>query len=419
MENKVQNTKPANAPAKRPVPPKAPGGPKAQTPAERVEQAAQDIPLREPAGRARARRRHIGLAISLVLLVLLPTVVAGVYLFAVAQDQYAARLGFSVRKEDTASAVEILGGFTELTGGGSNDSDILFEYIQSPNMVQAVDARIDLRSVYTRPDDPFFSLREGARIEELTDYWNRMVDVYFDRSSGLIEIRVRAFDAQSAFDIAEAIREESTLTINALSETAREDATRYAREELDTAIERLKQARAAVTAFRTQNQIVDPEADIQGRMGLLNTLQAELANALIELDLLRQNSRGDDPRIVQGERRVEVIRNQIRQERARFSEDGTASEEQEAYSQVVSQFEALSVDLRFAEQAYVAALSGYDAAVANARRQSLYLATFIEPVVAETSEFPRRWVTLLTIFGALSTAWIIMAMIYYSLRDRR
>ncbi|MDF1872810.1 sugar transporter [Vannielia sp.] len=357
--------------------------------------------------------------LSFLLIVALPVAAAGIYLFAIADDQYATRVGFSVRKEETSTAIEILGGITQLAGTGSNDTDILFEYIQSANMVRAVNGKVDLVAAYSRDNDPFFALGEDTRIEALTDYWNTMVDVYFDRSSGLIEIRVRAFTPEEALAIAEAIRSESTRTINALSETAREDATRYAREELDKAIERLKVARSAITAFRTKNQIVDPEADIQGRMGLLNTLQAELADALIELDLLRQNSRADDPRIVQGERRVDVIRNRIRAERARFSEDSESSQEQEAYSQIVSQYEALAVDRKFAEEAYVAALAGFDAATAAAQRQSLYLATFVEPELAETAEYPRRWVILLTLLGALLTGWIILAMIYYSLRDRR
>ncbi|MBY6049390.1 sugar transporter [Vannielia litorea] len=358
--------------------------------------------------------------VTFLFLVGAPVGVTAWYLFTVAEDQYASNLGFSVRKEDIGSAVEILGGITDLTGGSStNDTDILFEYIQSPNMVRAVMRDVDLVAAYTRPTDPVFSLGDDTRIEAVSDYWGRMVNVYFDRSSHLIEIRVKAFTPEDALNIAEAIRKESNRTINELSAIAREDATRYARAELDRSLERLKQARAALTDFRTRNQIVDPAADIQGRMGLLNTLQAELANALIDLDLLRQNSREDDPRIVQAERRVEVIRVRISEERARFSEDGDASQEQEAYSQLISQYEALAVDQKFAEESYVATLAAYDAAIAEAQRQSRYLATYIEPSAAETPLFPRRWTTLLTLFGALATAWTVLTMIYYSLRDRR
>ena len=77
------------------------------------------------------------------------------------------------------------------------------------------------------------------------------------------------------------------------------------------------------------------------------------------------------------------------------------------------------MDQKFAEEAYVASLAGYDVALAEAQRQSRYLATYIEPALAETPLYPRRWIILLTLFGALATSWTILTMIYYALRDRR
>src|SRR5690606_13970348 len=116
-----------------------------------------------------------------------------------------------------------------------------------------------------------------------------------------------AFDPASARAIAEAIYAESSGMINALSASARADATRYAAEDLDLAVERLKQAREALTAFRVANQIVDLTADLQGQMGLLNTLQAQLAEALIDMDLMVSTTREDDPRLQQAQRRIAVI----------------------------------------------------------------------------------------------------------------
>ncbi|WP_260107663.1 hypothetical protein [Phaeobacter inhibens] len=65
---------------------------------------------------------------------------------------------------------------------------------------------------------------------------------------------------------------------------ARADAMRYARADLDEALERLKDARQSLTSFRTRTRIVDPEADIQGRMGVMNNLQQQLAEALIQYE---------------------------------------------------------------------------------------------------------------------------------------
>jgi capsular polysaccharide transport system permease protein len=379
-------------------------------------------PVRDPAGAARMKRRHRWLLLSFFLLVLLPSAGSAVYLYAVAKDQYASRVGFSVRREEVNSAIEILGGITSLSGSSTRDTDVLFEYIGSQPMVRRIDERLDLRAIYTRPGDPVFTLAPGATIEDLTAYWSRMVKVFYDSASGLIEIRVQAFSPEDAQRVAQAVFEESSAMINNLSNVAREDATRYAKEELDRAIERLVQARQALTEFRARTQIVDPQADIQGRMSLLATLEGQLVEARIDLDILRETTRENDPRVQQAERRVAVIEDRIAAERARFGmADGSApgTEGDGAYASLVADYERLSVDQQFAEQAYLSALAGYDAALAEAQRQSRYLAAYVEPTRAETAEYPQRPVilTLITVFSLVG--WSILALVYYSIRDRR
>ena len=152
-------------------------------------------------------------------------------------------------------------------------------------------------------------------------------------------------------------------------------------------------------------------------MGLLNTLQAQLAGALIEFDLLRDNTSENDPRLVQAQRRIEVIRARLEEERQKFGAEGSAPGGG-SYATTISEFERLSVDREFAEQAYTAALSAYDAARAEADRQSRYLASYIQPTLAERSEFPQRelMIGIVALFGFL--AWAIGSLVYYSLRDR-
>jgi len=257
-----------------------------------------------------------------------------------------------------------------------------------------------------------------ARIEALADYWGRMVKVFYDRGSGLIEIRVLAFAPGDAKAIAEVIFNESSEMINELSKIARDDATRYAQEELAHAEDRLKAANQALTAFRNRTQIVDPSADVQGQMGIVNSLNSQLAEAQIELELLLDNSSESDPRVQQARRQIAAIKKLISEERARFGGQGGTSGVAQ-YSELLEEYQALETERQFAEKSYLSALAARDSAVAEAQRQSRYLATHIAPTLAETAQYPRRFLLLGIIGGFLFVSWSIMVMIYYSLRDRR
>jgi capsular polysaccharide transport system permease protein len=371
---------------------------------------------------ARMRRRHYGLVLSYLLVVLLPLFGIAYYLYTFAQDQYASNVGFTVRTEETGAATDLLGGLSQFTGGNtSTDADILFEFINSAELVQRLGERIDLVSHYAEPHDidPVFGLAPDATLEDLVGHWQDVVRVSYTQSNGLIDLQVLAFEPGMAQDIARAIVEESQILINELNAQARADSMRYAQQDLEAAIDRLRAAREALTEFRTETQIVDPESDLQGRTGVLNNLQQQLAEALIELDLLTENSTNpDDPRLVQAQRRIDVIRERIRQERQNFATEDVGAEGED-YPTLMAEYEGLVVDREFAEESYRAALTALDAARTNAARQSRYLAVYIQPTLPQSAEFPRREVIVALSLLFLSLGWAIMALIYYSIRDRQ
>jgi len=397
-----------------------------QGPARVAGEAVQTRPAPEPvqplASPARMKRRHWGLFASFVLLVLAPLAAIIFYLWTFAIDQYSSTTGFIVRQEESGGASELLGGLVQFAGGtAASDGDILYEFIQSQEIVEAVDARVDLRAHYSAPwpDDWVFAIWPDATLEDLVWYWQRIVRISYDQSTGLIEVRVLAFAPEVARQITRAIVRESQDRINALNTQAREDAMRYAREDLDEAITRLKAAREALTQFRIRTRIVDPAADIQARMGVMTNLQQQLAEALIEYDLLRGTALETDPRLTKGLQRIEVIRERIAAERLSFASDGTeVGGLGEDYPTLIAEFESLSVDREFAEETYRAALTALAVARADAVRQSRYLATYIQPTLSQSSEYPQR-IVLSALAGLfLLLAWSIIALIYYSIRDR-
>ncbi|MXQ09137.1 sugar transporter [Alphaproteobacteria bacterium GH1-50] len=364
-------------------------------------------------------RRQVALLASLVVGVLLPVLVTAGYLYTRAVDQYASTVAFSVRTESMPSPIELIGGIADIPTSGSADADILFAFIRSQEMVETLDARLGLVEMFSRPEgDPVFGFDPTGSIEDLTDYWRRMVEVIYDPGTGLIEVRALAFAPEDARVIATGVMEESARLIDDLSRVARDDTTAFAREELERAVERLKLARERLTRFRSVTQIVDPSADLQGQMGVLGSLEGQLAATLIDADLLRESTRSGDPRLRQAERRIAVIEARIAAERRKLGQGagGTGGGD---YASLLSEFERLAVDREFAEQSYRAALAAHDQAQAEARRKSRYLAAHIRPTLAQSSEHPRRIVlTAMVGFFALCL-WALAALVYYSIRDRR
>ncbi|MEH6674308.1 MAG: capsule biosynthesis protein, partial [Sulfitobacter sp.] len=211
---------------------------------------------------------------------------------------------------------------------------------------------------------------------------------------------------------------ESSNLIHQLSAIAREDTTKHAGEGLDLAAQRLEHTRRDLSDFRNKNQIVSPDSPLQIQTGLLSSLEAEMTETLISLDMLSQTSTNTDPRLKQAERRRQIIADRISQEREKLNY-GQNAQRPAGFAELFGQFESLKVDLGFSEQAYLAARASYDAAVAEARRKSKYLAAHIPPTLSETAALPNRPFLLGMTFITSFTLWALIMMIVYSLRDRR
>lgn len=415
---------PKATPGQTPTPPQGAGQPAANAAPKPAPKPAPQTPppaapQRPTASAARIQPRHRLAARAFAMIVALPAVLTAAYLWIFAQDQYVSVVAFSVHSEKSVVSSDLLSGFSALGGSSSKDADILYQYIRSQSLVEELNKRIDLHEIYSKNNfkDPWYTLSDDASIEDMVEYWRNVVRINYDTSSGIIELSVHAFDPQDAQRVAQAIFDTSSDMINRLSAIAREDATRYARVDLDHAIERLKSAREATTAFRIKSQIVDPSADIAGQVGLVTQLQTQLAEALLSLDLLRETTKDDDPRAAAAMRRIEVIRNRIKDEREKFGA-GDAAEDGTDYATIVAEFERLAVDQEFAQEAYKLALGSYESARAEALRQSRYLAAHVPPTMAERSIYPSRGFTLLLVILFAGLIWSAGLLVYYSLRDR-
>ena len=361
--------------------------------------------------------RHWLVLLSFLLIVLLPFAATVGYLYTRAADRYHSDVAFSVRSEETSSATAgLLGAITNIGSGSASDADILYEYVRSQDIVEAVDAELDLRAVWSRPEgDPVFTVAPDATIEDLVAHWRSMVDISFESATGIITARAQAFTSEDAHAIAEAILEQSSTLVNELSDQARADAIRFAQEEFAEAEENLRVMRARLSAFRRENRLVDPSGDVAGQTGLLNALQTELAQALVERDMLLSYVGEEDQRVIQANRRIDAVEGRIEAERASLGVSGTAG----ALPEVVGRYEELLVDLEFANTAYTQTLAGLTGARAEARRQSRYLAPHVRPTLAESALYPRRPLLIGLAGLFLALGWGALMLIYYNVRDNR
>ena len=385
--------------------------------------AAIVIELPSSEGSRRARRRRIRSALLrwlfFLAMVAAPTGLTGWYLYARAADQYLSEVSFAVRSLDPAAPSPVLDIFGAGADGTSGESQMLFEYLSSQPLVEAIDAKLDLRAIYNREGaDPVFRMGEAGSIEDVIFYWSLAVTPAYDNLSGIINVQALAFDPDDAQRIAAAVREESERLINDLSTKARQDAVTFALEDLGEAEARIREIRRELQNFRQEEGSADVRQDIVAAMSLISGLKSQRAALKAEYDSRARLIGADSPALGGLLGRISSLDAQIAEEERRIAANGDAGPAGSSLTDAAGAQEELMVELKFAEAMYTSALGAVETARAEARRAQRYLATHIAPTRAEAAEHPQKAVITGAVFATTLITWSIILLVVSSIRDR-
>ena len=375
----------------------------------------------------RAPPRRPWRSLSFVMMVLVPFALVAWYYASVASDQFVAEARFVVRTIQADSPQQSGEGAPE-TGTSAlsatslnQDAYVVTSFVRSHEIVRRIGDKLPLRDWFSDPSiDPWARLEADASQEELLDYWSDQVSAHVDGPSGIVTLQVRAFEPEHARAIAQTIIEESERLVNALSERARGDIVARAETETERAGGDYRAALAALNAYQNEVGILAPELQATAVGKLLTELLARQLETEARLTVLRQGGNTASPAYAQLQRAQDSLEAQVREIRAELAGDAAdAAPSGVQISNALVEFSRLETDRLLKEKLYSLAERSLQFARAAATRQSVYVATFSEPFVAEEALYPKRIQTPLLILLALLVAWSTLLLTLASVEDHR
>lgn len=348
--------------------------------------------------------------------VVLPTLFGGVYYAFFATPQYVSEFRFSVRPN--IGATSSAGAAVDVALAMSN-SYIVSDYVGSRDAVIALDKKIGLRELFSKSSvDSLSRLDADASFEDLVNYWESRISTSYDMTTGINIIEIAAFSPDDAFRIAVALKELCENLVNQISDGARKSQMDFARSELDRSEARLKDVRRAETEMRTDQRTIDARKEADGRLQLNIKLRGELAALQSQYDSLTTYMDPQSPRLTVLQNQITATREQIGQLQSHVGDSEANAVDKDAVSSAaITRYDQIQTDLEIASKLYESSLSNYEAARAQANNNQIYLATYVQPNPAETASYPRVIFDTFLIFLSACGVWIVLTLVYYSIRD--
>jgi capsular polysaccharide transport system permease protein len=371
-------------------------------------------------------RRRGPLLWTFALIVVLPTLVASVYLCFIASNRYVAEFRAAVRSVEPMKSSEIpsLLGLAGMSQTG-NDSHAVVQYLESRQALEDIDAAASVRTRYEAPTVDWLSrLGKDEPVEGFVRYWRRMLDAYYETTTGTIVVRVEAFAPADALAVSSAALSLSEKLVNQLSTRARADTLSFADAEVAKAEARLSGVNLRLRDLRDKEQVLDPRKAAETTLGIAAKLREEIAGANAQLSAQRSSLSASAPsviamreRIVGLERELDRINGEATAAPGSSSDASGAASPSKPLSGVISDFDQLENERLFAEKAYQSALASLETARMDANRQQIYLATIVRPELPQEPVFPRPIRNTATVFGIALAIWLIGALAAFAIRD--
>jgi capsular polysaccharide transport system permease protein len=360
------------------------------------------------------------------LLVVLPSLLAGGYLYGVAAPQYVSEARFVVSSRgggaDIGAHIAGLRGLAGAALGGmggvghSSEANSVRAFLTSLDAVMQAHSQLDLISLWRRPEaDPVARLWRSEP-ELLAQYFNSMIVTALDPMTNVTTLRVRSFRPEDSKALAQHLLHSAEDLVNRLSERARNTTLQIAQQETEAAERRVLEARAALVRFREQERELDSAGAVSSAVALRGQLEGQLAQARAELTERLKFMRPDNPALQATRNRIEALERQITAERSRHTE-GAALGGEGVLSRQLAAFEKLMLEREFADRQLASAAASLEAARVEAQRQQIFLSRIAEPNLAVYPLYPRKLINLASIFVGLSIAYGIGWLLVVGMRE--
>ena len=385
------------------------------------------VPTLHDSRRTRRRRRLAALA----LVVVLPTLLAGLYFGFYASDRYVSETqmivssdpatggggGFSLDKSASGGGASSLLSLVGISPGGdatSTDQEMVASYLQSPEAMLAADRAIGLRKMWSRPGIDFFSrLSPDASAERFLRYYQKRVTITEDPLDPVLDIKVQAFSAADAQLIARTLVKLGQNKINDAYRQMREDSLDFARSEVTRSEQRLVSVDDKIRDFRNLHGDIDPTATATAVGSVAGATFGQLSSAKAELQAALSYARPDSPLVKGLQSWVDALEKQMGADRGLLA----GKESNKNYARLLGEYEDLLLDQKFAQTIYTSALAFLDSARSATMHQQTYLIDFVKPNMPEDSTEPKSALDVTLVLIATFLAFLIGSLVVAALRE--
>lgn len=313
--------------------------------------------------------------------------VVSLYWGLLASDRYVSQA--NVVLESPQLAAPTLSFETLFSGSGSRAPDMLLlrDFLLSLDMLQELEGPLDLRAHYANPRIDFFSRLwdEQVPLEELHEYYQKMVTVELDDYAQVLRIKVRAFTPEKAKEIAVFLLRHGERHMNQMGQRLAEEQVKFLEKQVDKLELRFAATRNELLEYQNEHGLVSPTGTVESLSAVVANLEGQLTKLKAQRSTLGSFQSSTSPEVVRVNAEIRSLEQQIIAERARMAQRSGG-----ALNTLSAEYRTLELKMQFAQESYSAALAALENTRIEAARKLKQVSVLQSPNLPQYPLEPER-----------------------------
>lgn len=312
-----------------------------------------------------------------------------VYWGLVASSRYVSEAHVIVQNTDMGATgtIDIASVLGNTTAANRADQLLLRDHLLSVDMLQKLDAKLNLRQHYSSWwRDPISQMwLEKASIEWFHRHYLGRVEIELDEYSGILVIKAQGYDPATAHAVAAMLVDEGERYMNEMAHRLARDQVAFLEKQVAEMYERVIKTRGALLQFQNDKGLVSPSATADAITTITSRLETQLAELKAKRGALLAYLSPDAPDVVQVNSQIAALETQISLEQGRL-----ASPKGKPLNRIVEEYQRLEMEAKFAQDIYQTALLALEKGRIEALRNLKKVSVLQNPTMPEYAREPRR-----------------------------
>lgn len=369
----------------------------------------QSLIVQKAAPVANGLRRHRLLGTVSVLIILVT-----LYWSLIASDRYVSKASLVVDRTDISSGESV--DFASIIGGGkgAHDLHLMQEHLLSVDMLEKLDARLNLRAHYSDSKRDFISRMwfENSSQEWFHKHYLSRVSIQVDDMISVLRIDAQAYTPEMAHSIASLLVEEGERFMNEMAHRLAREQVAFLEKEVSQMNDRLLSARKAALDYQNAKGLLSPEATAASFTTIIGGLESRLSDLKARRKAMLGYLNPKVPAIAQVNLEIAALEKQLEEERARL-----ASPQGQTLNVAVEEFQRLQMEATFAQDLYRGALVALEKGRVEATRTLKKVSILQSPTRPEYPLEPRRIYNIVVFFLSAFAVTGILYLLAAIVRD--